>query len=103
MSDISLKITNKILNHTEIKIKTGRICIEKDNKNQRYGYCWWTGVHKGIPFYFMRGILGQYVLVVPEKDMIVVRMGRKRDKGRNDPHPDDVFKYLDMGLKLIAK
>lgn len=74
---------------------------EDDSECKRYGYSWWLGEHKNMDFFFMRGIKGQYVLVVPEKDLIVVRMGRKRDVGKNWPHPDDVYNYLDMGLKMI--
>lgn len=72
--------------------------------NKTYGYQWWMGDHKGLDFFFMRGLKSQYVLVVPEKDLIVVRMGRKRDNGAFErPHPDDVYNYLDMGLRMIEE
>ena len=51
----------------------------------------------------MRGILGQYVIVIPEDDMIVVRMGHKRKKGTGIPHPDDVFRYIDMAQRITAE
>jgi CubicO group peptidase (beta-lactamase class C family) len=67
----------------------------------RYSYSWWLGEHKNMPFFFMRGIKGQYVMVIPEKDLILVRMGRKRDDANKWPHPDDVFNYIDMALNMI--
>jgi CubicO group peptidase (beta-lactamase class C family) len=67
-----------------------------------YGYSWWLGKDEGRDFYMMRGIKGQYVIVVPELDLIVVRMGRKRDNGTYErEHPDDVYHYLAMGKRLI--
>lgn len=75
---------------------------EKDGSEcQRYSYSWWLGEHKGMKFFFMRGIKGQYTIVLPEKDLILVRMGRQRDNGKNWPHPDDVFNYIDMALRQI--
>jgi CubicO group peptidase (beta-lactamase class C family) len=43
---------------------------------QDYGYGWWLGAHMGKRFYSMRGHNGQYVIVFPEDDVIVVRLGR---------------------------
>lgn len=43
---------------------------------QDYGYGWWLGAHMGKRFYSMRGHNGQYAIVFPEDDVIVVRLGR---------------------------
>ena len=38
-----------------------------------YGYSWWiTGQHES-PVFYARGILGQYIIVVPERKLIAVR------------------------------
>ena len=69
-----------------------------------YGYQWWLGSHLDMDFFFMRGLKGQYVFVVPQKNLIVVRIGRKRDDGAfQKEHPDDVYSYLDMGLRMIKE
>ncbi|MEQ9188043.1 MAG: serine hydrolase [Cryomorphaceae bacterium] len=71
--------------------------------SESYGYCWWLGDHNGHDFYFMRGIKGQYVLVYPAEELIVVRMGRTRNVGEGKEHPEDVYDYLDMGLRMIRE
>jgi CubicO group peptidase (beta-lactamase class C family) len=45
---------------------------------QDYGYGWWLGSHKGKRYYSMRGHKGQYVIVFPDEDVIVVRLGRRQ-------------------------
>lgn len=66
-----------------------------------YGYSWWLGEHAGHEVFYMRGILGQYVLVVPDLELIVTRLGHRRDYSRNKPMPDDVYNYLDMAFRMI--
>lgn len=68
-----------------------------------YGYSWWLGAYKDFDFYFMRGIKGQYVLVIPSKDLIVVRLGRTRDSSGDRDHPNDVYQYIDMALEMIEE
>jgi CubicO group peptidase (beta-lactamase class C family) len=44
-----------------------------------YGYQWWTiPEYKGHPIFYARGILGQYIIVVPDQKTIIVRLGKKR-------------------------
>jgi hypothetical protein len=50
---------------------------------------------------YMRAILGQYVIVVPEKNAVIVRLGHKRSKSYINNHPADAAAYLEEGLKLL--
>ena len=51
----------------------------------------------------MRGILGQYVICVPEKDLIITRLGQLRSmkKTKDGNVPDDLWSYLEEGFRLI--
>src|SRR5204862_2239891 len=44
-----------------------------------YGMQWWIGPG----YYYCRGILGQYIVVLPAEKMIIVRLGHDRDKGED--------------------
>jgi CubicO group peptidase (beta-lactamase class C family) len=48
--------------------------------NKEYGYQWWIGEYSGHRVFYARGILGQYIIVLPEEKMIIVRLGHLRDK-----------------------
>lgn len=64
-----------------------------------YGYQWWihprtTGIFRA------QGILGQYIIVIPEKRMVIVRLGKKRSDKRIDGMPDEVDALVKWGLTL---
>lgn len=69
-------------------------------KNNKYGYSWWLLNYKNHNIFYMRGILGQYVFVIPDNNMVVVRLGHKRDKVKVNDHPKDVYVFLDAALSM---
>ena len=68
-----------------------------------YGYSWWLTTYKGSKVFYMRGILGQYVICVPDKDLIITRLGqlRSKEKTKDNNAPDDLWSYLEEGFRLI--
>ena len=43
-----------------------------------YGHSVWTDMDSPIPYYAMLGHLGQRVLVLPEEDAIIIRLGKQK-------------------------
>jgi CubicO group peptidase (beta-lactamase class C family) len=75
---------------------------DADGKNiDYYGFNWWLGEYNKRSFFYARGILGQYIVVIPELDLVLVRIGHKRDKTRNVKIPKDLFTYLDFIEELL--
>jgi len=73
-----------------------------EGTNDYYGFQFWYLEYKGHKIPYMRGILGQYIFVIPEKNSVVVRLGHKRDKEKGEYYaPKDAFLYLDAALEIL--
>lgn len=82
---------------------TTLIFKEYDEPNRCYGFQFWELTYKGMKIPYMRGILGQYVWIIPEKNAVVVRLGRKRSETRTAQHyPDDINTWLDAAFDILA-
>jgi len=70
--------------------------------SQQYGYSWWLKNYKGYKVFMNRGHLGQYVITIPEENLILVRLGHsKGPKGKiADPFTPDIYRYMDIALEL---
>ena len=70
--------------------------------SQQYGYSWWLKNYKGYKVFMNRGHLGQYVITIPEENLILVRLGHsKGPKGKiADPFTQDIYRYMDIALEL---
>lgn len=65
-----------------------------------YGYQWWIANHNDNIVYYARGILGQYIICIPEKNVVITRLGHKRNKEKINHHPSEMFDYIDLALKI---
>lgn len=74
---------------------------DEGNPLDFYGYQWWIVKSEGKYIPYARGILGQYIFSIPEKNAIIVRLGHTRSKSYIDHHPSDVKIYLEEGMKML--
>ena len=66
-----------------------------------YGWSFWIYNELNTPCYYFRGILGQYVIVFPEKDLVVCRLGKRRLENENN-HPKDFQVIARESLKYFG-
>ena len=69
-------------------------------KSPEYGYGFWLGKINENNFFAMRGILGQYVIILPKKNIIIVRLGQ-RNLEKNNDRPKDFDIYLKEALIML--
>lgn len=80
-------------------------CNEEDGcKNRTYGYSWWLTSYNNKEVFYARGILGQYLICIPEYKTVIVKLGReKRPKATNNHCPDDVVTCIEAYEKMYMK
>ena len=75
-------------------------CMIPDDDNipcNYYGYQWWIYPGKEQVFY-ARGILGQYIIVIPSKKTVIVRLGHMRAKEFKNGAPLEVSRLVEWEL-----
>jgi CubicO group peptidase (beta-lactamase class C family) len=80
-------------------IKPCHIPDETGQPCNYYGYQWWIIPNEQEIFY-ARGILGQYVIVIPSQKKIVVRLGKKRSPVRINGAPAEVDALIRWAKQL---
>lgn len=105
----------------EVLITPEPMNTEQDIPNTRYGLQVWTYFGNAHPTYYFRGVNGQYVITVPDEDLVIVRTGNKRfskfvipehlkdDEAYvkanlpNVGHTPDFFQYIALGKSIVAQ
>lgn len=73
-------------------------------ESPQYGYGWWLAGFQGKKVFYMRGHLGQYVIVVPQDDLIIVRLGHTGNRNESGQvHSKDFWIYLEETYKMLGK
>ncbi len=63
-----------------------------------YGFQWWILKTPSGPVPYARGILGQYIVVIPQKGRVLVRLGKATGE-RTDHHPVELRALVEWGLQ----
>ena len=66
-----------------------------------YGFQIWVVHYKGLTFPAFRGLGGQYLFMIPQKNAIVVRLGHKRSDVYDREKTIDLDQYLDIAFKIL--
>ena len=81
---------------------TSLLFKEYNETNHCYGFQFWHLTYNGMEIPYMRGILGQYIFIIPDLNAVVVRLGHKRSETRSDQHyPDDIDTWLGAAVEMI--
>ena len=78
--------------------------MRKPDLQPYYGHSLWMDWNYKHPFYLLQGHEGQYVIVVPSLDMVVVRTGQHRNMTNfvhNVQIPLEVYDFVDEAVRLV--
>ena len=71
--------------------------------NGAYGMGLWINNDSATKHHYFRGLYGQYIIIIPEKNMVIVRTGMNKNenldaKGR----PKEVEKYVQEAARIYS-
>jgi len=66
-----------------------------------YGYQIWIMKYRDMKFPAFRGLGGQYLFIIPQKEAIVVRLGHKRSDEYVRENTVDMNRYLDIAFRML--
>ena len=67
-----------------------------------YGYSTWLGLEHKPAYYHFSGHLGQYIIVIPEQRMVIVRLGETRDNSK-DFRLEQLPIYIEQAMTLLSE
>ena len=68
-----------------------------------YGFQTWIMDYKGEKCPYFRGMLGQYIIAIPSKNAIAVRLGHKRSKEYVKELTTDIIRYMEISEKILQQ
>ena len=73
------------------------------NETNCYGYQWWITEEKGHRIFYARGLRGQYIVMIPDENIIFVRLGNERGKPMANHKLSDLMNYINGVLLTFGR
>ena len=101
-------------------IETPRMETDDAVTNMRYGWHIWVYKNQNKPVHYFRGLKGQYIIILPHLNRVIVRLGEKRAAHFKMPriasdnkleisnneeklgHTIDLFEYLKIADRIVT-
>ncbi|MAY84900.1 MAG: serine hydrolase [Flavobacteriales bacterium] len=95
----------QLLDTTYIKdaFKPVNLADESGEITKHYALQWWLADFEGVGVRYARGIQGQYIVFIPDWDVVLVRLGHKRDPEKGVKVPSDLYEYLAIAHRLYLE
>ncbi|MEM7185100.1 MAG: serine hydrolase [Bacteroidota bacterium] len=77
--------------------------VPRFEASPEYGYGFWLSDHLDKHMFVMRGILGQYVITIPEDNVIIVRLGHQRGQRTEMPFSSDFYTYVEEAYQMLGQ
>ncbi|MBI9056372.1 MAG: serine hydrolase [Labilibaculum sp.] len=87
--------------HDATKAASYLLNEEKTAPLNFYGYQYWILPYQKMNIPYMRGHRGQYIYSIAEKNAVIVRLGKQKDKIKEGQITLDIPKYVDIALKIL--
>jgi CubicO group peptidase (beta-lactamase class C family) len=71
-------------------------------ESPQYGYGFWLNKINTKSFFMMEGHLGQSVIVEPNDDLIIVRLGHEKYFFGENPYNGDITTYIEETYKMLG-
>jgi CubicO group peptidase (beta-lactamase class C family) len=66
-----------------------------------YGFQFWVGNYKESKFPCFRGVRGQYIIPIKEKNLVIVRLGHSRGNEMVHYFPKDLYTYVEGVYEML--
>jgi CubicO group peptidase (beta-lactamase class C family) len=66
-------------------VEPANLMDDEGRPSDCYGYSWWLSSINGEKIFYAQGILGQFIIVIPSRNIVAVRLGKKREPMNDMP------------------